>query len=170
MTSLTSFTSRQFIAVVVTAAIAITGFSSAPARAGQDDLNKALAALAGLAVLGVVIHNVREDDKKKRPRVVDRRYGPDDRHREEVRGGGDRKPSPRRVNRKLLPQKCLRSVDGRHSEERLQLFGQRCLERNYRYSDSLPRKCVRYFRTDGGTREGYGARCLKRKGYALARH
>lgn len=158
---------RHFIAIVVTSAIAITGFSAAPARAGQDDVNKALAALAGLAVLGVVIHNVREDDKKSKPRVIDRRYGPDDRFREEVRRGEKPRPLPRRANRKLLPQQCLRSVETR--EGRMHVFGQRCLERNYRFADSLPRKCEQKFRTDRGKRMGYGARCLSRRGYALAR-
>ena len=164
---MTFFSYRHFIAIIVTSAIAITGFSAAPARAGQDDMTKALAALAGLAVLGVVIHKVREDNKKRKPRVIDRRYGPEDRLREDVRRGVEPRPLPRRVNRKLLPQQCLRSVESR--EGRMRVFGQRCLERNYRFTDSLPRKCEQKFRTDRGKRVGYGARCLSRKGYALAR-
>ena len=153
---------RQFIAIVVTTAVAITGISAAPARAGQDDVAKALAALAGLAVLGVVIHNARDDDKKARRPVTDRRYGPDDRFREEARVGVGSWPHPRRVDRKLLPQQCLRKVKGK--DGRLHVFGQRCLKRNYRYAKKLPRKCVRRYLTERGVRSGYEARCLSRRG------
>lgn len=156
---MTHLSYRHFIALVVISAIAITGFSAAPARAGQDDLNKALAALAGLALLGAVIHHARDDDKKERRRVIDRRYDPYD--------PPISRPLPRRVERKILPQQCLRSVDAR--DGRLQVFGRRCLKRNYSYADSLPGKCKRRFRGKGEKRVGYEARCLRREGYALAR-
>lgn len=166
---MTHFTYRQFITAVVTAAIVITGFGAAPARAGQENVGKVIAALAGLAILGMLVRNAREDDDDKAgPRVVDRRFGPDDRLREEVRGGPEPRPLPRRVTRKLLPHQCLQSIDTRNGRSRV--FGQGCLERNYRHADKLPRKCIQKFRTDRGKRTGYDARCLSRDGYALARH
>jgi hypothetical protein len=154
------FSYRHFIATVAISAVAITGFSAAPARAGQDDLNKALAALAGLAVLGVVIHHVRDDDKKERRRVIDRRYDPYD--------PPISRPAHRRVDRKILPQHCLRSVDAR--DGRQHVFGRRCLKQNYNYVDSLPDRCKLRFRGNGEKRVGYGARCLHHAGYVLARH
>lgn len=159
---------RHFIALIVISAIAITGFSAAPAQAGQKDLNRALAALAGLAVLGVVIHEVRKDDRKESRRSVDRRYDRDDHLIERVYPGRPVKPLPRRVERKLLPQDCLRSVDAK--DGRLHVFGRRCLKRNYAYADRLPEKCERRFRAGGEKRVGYEARCLRREGYALARY
>jgi hypothetical protein len=36
--------------------------------------------------------------------------------------------------------------------------------------NSLPADCHRQVRTDRGWRQGYGARCLNRHGYQLARH
>lgn len=154
------FSYRHFIATVVISAVAITGFSAAPARAGQDDLNKALAALAGLAVLGVVIHYARDDDKKERRAVIDRRHDP--------YGPPTPRPLPPRVDRKTLPPHCLRSVEVRGG--RLDVFARRCLKRSYRYTDSLPGTCKLEFRGDGQKRVGYEARCLRHQGYVLARH
>ena len=173
---MTYLTYRQFIAAVITAAIVITGFSAAPARAGQNDLAKALAALAGLAVLGAVIKTVRDDDKKARPqREVRRtepvhRFGLDERNprhgRFEHREVKPR-PLPRRVHRKLLPQQCLHSVADKG--RRLRVFGQRCLERHYMHVKKLPRKCERRYSFERATHRGYDARCLSGKGYKLAR-
>mmetsp|Transcript_27755 Transcript_27755/g.51668 ORF Transcript_27755/g.51668 Transcript_27755/m.51668 type:complete len:159 (-) Transcript_27755:106-582(-) len=158
---MTHFASRHFIAAIAAAAISITGFSAAPARAGEDDLGKALAALAGLAVLGVVIKNSR-DDKKAKPHIPGDRIGRD------IRTGVHPRPLPPRVGHKLLPQRCLRSVQGR--DGRLRVFGERCLERHYHYTHRLPERCGTRFRTDRGVRYGYGARCLSRHGFQLARH
>ena len=54
---------RKFIATIAAASILITGFAAAPARANQDDLGRALAALLGVAIVGAVIH---ENKKKKK--------------------------------------------------------------------------------------------------------
>jgi hypothetical protein len=160
---------RQFIAAVAAAAVAITAFGAAPARAGNDNLGKALAALAGLAVLGVMIKNARDDKPTAQHQKI-YRYGDTGRDDRIGRGGDDRvhpRPLPPRVGYKLLPQQCLRSVDSR--DGRMRVFGQHCLERNYRHVNSLPNSCATRFRTERGTRHGYGARCLSRHGYQLAR-
>lgn len=158
---------RQFIATIAAVAIAITGFSAVPARAGNDDLGKALAALAGLAVLGVVIKNARDDDKRQshppRNDVYGHGYGSG---RDDFDGVRPR-PLPHRANQKLLPQQCLRSVNSWEGRQRV--FGQRCLERNYNFTQRLPRECLRRFQTDRGRGIGYEARCLSHYGYELAR-
>ncbi|WP_420012534.1 hypothetical protein [Tateyamaria sp.] len=159
--------SRQFIAAVAAAAIAITGFSVAPARAGDDDLGKALAALAGLAVLGVVIKNSRDDKKTKHGSDL-RDYPRDDRGTHGVHKRVHPRPLPPRVGHRLLPQRCLRSVQGR--DGRLRVFGERCLERHYNHVHRLPERCSTRFRTERGLRYGYRARCLSRHGFQLARH
>lgn len=160
---------RKFIAVIASLAIAITGFSAAPARAGSDELGTALAVILGLAVVGTVI-NKRNDEKKARRQE----------NRQQPRPHAGRRPpeyvqprprpphADRNVNRKLLPQKCLynmRTENGRS----IQAFGQRCLERNYRFTNSLPQRCSRRVWTRNGAGFAYGARCLNRNGYQLAR-
>ncbi|APX12993.1 hypothetical protein [Tateyamaria omphalii] len=142
---------RQFIGLVAAAAIAITGFSAAPARAGDDEVGAALAALLGLAIVGAVIHD-RNKDRKKR-HTVHTPVHP--------------KPVPKRVNRKLLPQQCLRSFHTNQGQRRV--FGQRCLHNHYQFAHSLPQTCRREFYTDRGWRRGYGARCMSRHGFQLAR-
>lgn len=144
---------RQFIGTIAAAAIAITGFTAAPARAGEDEVGAALAALLGLAIVGAVIHEKKKDKK---------------RHTVHTPVHPTPKPLPKRVNRKLLPAHCLRSFHTDHGKRRL--FGQRCLNKHYRYVDSLPYRCHREVFTDRGWRQGYGARCLNRHGFQLARH
>ncbi|MEO0669424.1 MAG: hypothetical protein AAFZ99_16050 [Pseudomonadota bacterium] len=140
----------RFISAIAALAIVVTGFSAAPARAGDDEAAAAIAALLGLAVIGAVIADKRKDKKE---RVVVHPKRP--------------KPLPPRVSRKLLPQHCLRSFHTDRGQRRI--FGQRCLHRNYGFVNSLPRQCHREFYTDRGWRQGYGARCLNRHGYQLAR-
>lgn len=145
---------RQFIGIIAAAAIAITGFTAAPARAGDDEVGAALAALLGLAIVGAVIHEKKKDKKK--------------RHTVHTPVHPKPKPLPKRVNRKLLPAHCLRSFHTDQGKRRL--FGQRCLHKHYRHVDSLPYRCHREVYTDRGWRQGYGARCLNRHGFQLARH
>ncbi|MCB4379679.1 hypothetical protein [uncultured Tateyamaria sp.] len=142
---------RQFIGTIAAVAIAITGFSAAPARAGDDEVGAALAALLGLAIVGAVIHEKKKD--KKRRHTVHTPVHP--------------KPLPKRVDRKLLPQKCLRSFNTDRGHRRI--FGQRCLNNHYKFARSLPAACHREVYTDRGWRRGYAARCLNRHGYQLAR-
>ncbi len=154
-------THRHFIATIAALAIAITGFSAAPARAGDDDVAKALAVILGLAVVGAAINN-RNDDKKARQHVyVPPRAKPN-------RGHVAPHHQPRHVDRKLLPQQCLFNLrtDGGHS---IQGFGHRCLSRNYQYTNSLPRECTRRVQTRHGYGYAYGARCMTQRGYQLAR-
>ncbi|WP_299608681.1 hypothetical protein [uncultured Tateyamaria sp.] len=142
---------RQFIGLVAAVAIAITGFTAAPARAGDDEVGAAIAALLGLAIVGAVIHDKKKDKKKRHS--VHRPVHP--------------KPIPKRVNRKLLPQQCLRSVPTDRGYR--QIFGQRCLNNHYRHVNSLPHACHRDVYTNRGWRRGFSARCLNRHGYQLAR-
>ena len=56
---------RKFIATVVATSILFTGFAAAPARANQEDVGRALAALRGIAIVGAVIHDSNKDNKAK---------------------------------------------------------------------------------------------------------
>jgi len=164
---------RKFIAVIASLAIVITGFSAAPARAGNDELGTALAVILGLAVVGTVI-NKRNDQKKARRQEYQQQPKPRVRPRHVQRQQEYIQPRPRprhvnrNVNRKLLPQKCLNNVRTENGR-RIQAFGQRCLERNYQFSNSLPQRCSRRVWTRNGAGFAYGARCLNKNGYQLAR-
>ena len=66
---------RKFIAAVVGAALAITAVGSSPVRADQD-LVRALAVIAGIAIVGKVIEDRIEDNDNRvsRNRYDDRYY------------------------------------------------------------------------------------------------
>lgn len=162
---------RRFIAAIAAASIVITAFGAAPARADEDDVARALAIILGLAVIGSAL----KDDNDARPvyRTYPRHprpiYRDNPRHARPIYRGDPRpRPVPPRVNRKLLPQQCLVSIQSKRGD-RARIFGQRCLEQNYRYVNRLPRDCATRIKTHRGWRYGYGARCLNRRGYALAR-
>lgn len=160
---------RQFIATIAAVAIAITGFSAAPARAGNDELATALAVILGLAVVGTAI-NKRNDDRKARQPVYQQPQKPraQPRHVQPQRGHIQPRPLPRQVNRKLLPQRCLFNLQTERGRN-IQGFGQRCLNRNYQFTNSLPQQCSRRVWTRNGWGYAYGARCLDKFGYQLAR-
>lgn len=155
---------KNFIATVAAVAIAITGLSAAPVRAGDNERAAALAAILGLALVGALVVD-RKSDKKKKAKAKKKveQYRSDRIYRTHPRP----RTLPPRVTRKLLPQECLRSF--RTDRGQARVFGQRCLNRHYDHVRSLPDKCHREFYTDRGWRQGFGARCLNRHGYQLAR-
>lgn len=151
---------HRFISAVAATAIAITGIGALPARAGNDDAARALALILGLAAISHVVSG-RYDNSGARSRVYrePKYYQP--------RPTTDLRPLPKRVSRKLLPQQCLRSFET--DRGRARLFSKPCLKRNYKHVRKLPESCERRVWTERGWRTGYGARCLSRQGYQLAR-
>lgn len=63
--------SRKFIAFVLASAIAVTGFTAAPARAGEKEIATIIAGVAALAIIAKTMDN--RDKHKARPQHVDRR-------------------------------------------------------------------------------------------------
>lgn len=156
---MTSAIHRKFISAVAGLSIAITGFAAAPARA-DEDVARALAAIVGLAIIGAAIKDARDDDKARK--TV--RKKPVVRHRQHVTP----RALPKRVNRKLLPQRCFRTFSNRNGQN-YAAFGHRCLSNHYTHVNSLPRQCLREAYGQRGLRTVYGARCLRNQGYQLAR-
>lgn len=159
---------RRFIATIAAASIAITAIGAVPAHAGDRDTVRALAAILGVAVVGKIIH---DNNKKKRANhqpapVYNPPYTAPPRHNP-PRYNPQPRPLPRHVNRKLLPKQCFQSFDTRRGK--IQMFGERCLQNNFRHVKSLPRNCQYKFGTPNGLRSGYEARCLRDAGYRLAR-
>ena len=54
---------REFIAAIISASIAITAFSANSAAAGDRDTANFLAGLAGLAIIGAIIHDSNKRTK-----------------------------------------------------------------------------------------------------------
>lgn len=167
---------RKFIATVAAASIALTAIGAVPAAAENFKAERALAAILGLAVVGAIVHENRKDKKHKpaQVHVTPKQKGHGHLGHKHVGQGYNPpvyhpapRPMPNRVNRKLLPQQCLRSMQSR--DGRVRYFGQRCLNRNFEFAHRLPQVCNYTFRTHKGTRRGYEARCLRDWGYRLAR-
>lgn len=150
---------KTIIAGVSAAAILLTALGAGPARAGDRDTERALAALVGLAVLGAIIADRRDDDRKSQAVTRNRPHH-----------GIEPRPLPRRAQRHLLPRDCLRVVRTDHGH-RERVFGGRCLRQSYAFADSLPRRCAQNLH--GGRGHGratvWNARCLQREGYRLSR-
>ena len=159
---------RKFIATVVSAAITVAVIGNAPARA-DDSLARALAAIVGVAVVGAVIQNQLEDDRNEK-RASKNRSGVRPahlHHRDRVINRAQQRKTPHRANRWLLPGDCLRSFNTGYA--RYRVFGKRCLEQTWGATGQLPNACKVKFRSNSKNRVGYGARCLRRAGYQLAR-
>ena len=162
--------SRKFIAAIVGAAITVTAVGTVPARANEDVL-RALAVIAGIAVVGKVASDrLSRDDRKNRivsKNRFDDSYFYDYSRDNRVIRRVEPRPLPRDVRRRLLPGECLRSWKTRYNRARV--FDEKCLRKNYAYTKSLPRACEVKVRAKNKKRRGYDVRCLRRNGYQLAR-
>jgi len=143
---------RKFIAAIVATAIAITGFSAAPARAG--DAEKILGGLAALAIIGAAVHHY--DKKKDRERTT-RRYTP----YQPVTP----RPLPPRVTRYDLPAQCLKQMRGYPGNQ--PLLGPKCLNKHYGHANTLPQMCRISFWNGKKNRQAYEPRCLRQQGYRV---
>jgi len=130
-------------------ALSVVMASAMPVRASdKDDL---IAALAALALLGVIISeaNNKKDSKKvehydgHRPTYPPHYYPP--------RG-------------ELIPAKCAIEVEGRDRRE-IVVYPENCL--NHYGIDRLPHRCAREIKVRGRRDRVYGAECLRDAGYRL---
>ena len=181
---------RKFIAAIISVSIAITAYSANSAAAGDRDTANFLAGLAGLAIIGAIIHDSNKKNKttnytsrdtytplpqqkhdyshRAPARQYKHKYGAPSRHRGNVHHQPKQRPLPHRVSRKVLPRNCLRNIDTRRGQQRI--FGNRCLNNNFRHVNKLPHACYTEVRSRGRWHHGYGARCLRNKGYSIARN
>jgi hypothetical protein len=154
--------SGKFIGSIVAAAIALTAFGANAVQADDrnTDLERAIAAILGVAIVGKIIHEKnKRDDRGKQHAQPHQGHG--------THAGVQPMPLPDRINKRLLPRQCFRSFHTRRGIYRG--FGERCLSNNFRYVNQMPRYCMDRIRTDRGPRRVYDARCLRDAGYRLAR-
>ncbi|MGR3761440.1 hypothetical protein ACUXV3_15100 [Roseobacteraceae bacterium NS-SX3] len=149
---------RKFIALILAAAIAVTGFSAAPARA-DNDVAKVLAGLALLGIVATAIKNRKDDGH-----AVSRSYQPHQPYnytppRQPV------KPLPPAVARYDLPASCLK-VFPRYSRSH-GLLGKGCLKKRYGHEHTLPQECRVTFWNGRRHHTGYKPGCLRHRGYRL---
>ena len=147
---------RKFIALIVSAAIAVTAFGATPARAG--DTERLLGGLAALAIIGAAIHH-HEKKSRNRTRVTATPPKPTIQ---------SMRPLPPRVARYDLPRHCLRQPSARRAAA--PLLGNRCLNRHYRYAASLPRVCRVSYWNGREKRHGFEPICLRQKGYRVVNY
>lgn len=151
---------RRFIGLVVSAAVGISAMA-APARADVNDYGKILAGLTLLAIIGKAI-----DDDNKGRHVTRNTYHNHTYKQQPVRP----KPLPPQVSSRYdLPGHCLKTfrTNGRDS---VRLFGRKCLQQNYRHTNSLPYACQFQFDRTNRSQTGYEPRCLRERGYRVARN
>lgn len=158
---------RKFITLIVAAAVAVTGLT-APARADGQDVARALAGVAALAIIGKIIHDSNKDDH-----VVTHQAQPNynytrPRHETHIHNYNKQKPVRPNFSRYDLPRHCLR--DYRVNRQHVRLFGANCLRKNYKYSGSLPYACQFQFNNRHGSHTGYEPLCLRERGYRTARY
>lgn len=148
-------------------AISLTLATTTPLHAqgmDRDDVGKLLFGLAAIAVIGTAIDRNRDRDRDRNrstrahqtPQTggIHRNNGWSELNREHQRATN---------SRRVLPRACLRTVETRFGDQRL--FGQRCLERNYRHVSRLPERCAVRVYTTNGPRSGFDPLCLREQGY-----
>jgi len=168
--------SRRFIATILAAAIAVTGFTARPAQANDaEKIVKFLGTAATIYIIGNAIKEARADDDRKDKKVHDQRYYRENRRDHAQRWQRDRwdqrdqRHHGARRDSRGLPAQCLLTGVPRRGDS-VQVFGARCVERNYRHARYLPAQCRAQMQTrERGVRTVYVARCLRRAGFDVAR-
>ena len=146
---------KSLIAGVAALSLA-TATPAAAQGLDREDMGKLLIGLAAVAVIGAAIENNNDrSDKSSTPVHDQHNWSGINRNN----NWSSLNNSPRRV----LPRSCVRRVETRFGTQRM--FGQRCLEQNYRHVNHLPARCTVRVYTDNGPRNGFDPRCLREQGY-----
>lgn len=143
---------RRFLAGLTAGAVALSVVlaSAMPVRA--DDNDDLVAALAALALLGVIISEVDKDKDDKKVEHHDDPYRP---------------PYPSQAYPERgtwIPAACTIEVEGRDHRQ-IVVYAESCLDRFG--IDRLPYRCAREIKYNGRRDWVYGAACLREAGYNL---
>lgn len=152
---------RKLSTSLIAASLVLTSFTTTPAIADERNTARVIATILGIAMVGKIIKDSRDDKRKVSLRPPEDPFAdPKPDHPLKPR------PLPRRADTKLLPSYCLQSYDGLDGV--VNMFDRDCLEQNYRFVDYMPLHCEQVVDTFDGFREGFEARCLRHTGYRLA--
>lgn len=154
---------RQFIALVLSAALAVTGMTAQPAHAGNDDVAKWI---AGLAVLGIIGAAIADDRKKSSRQTYQQNNVQKFKHTPKKY---KHKSKKHRRNHMALPARCR--VTERMQGKEVRGFRRGCLKRHDVDVRNLPRHCALKVRDrqTGNRRVIYTSRCMRQQGYSVAR-
>ncbi|MEJ6399165.1 hypothetical protein [Yoonia sp. 208BN28-4] len=143
----------------------------APAPAAADINEREVGQLLfGLVVAGIIGKAISDTNRRDNDRREEARQAPVQERHDTLRPLRPQQPAfnDRLAGaRDVLPSSCLRRHDTQRGVQRI--FGQRCLERNYRHARSLPDQCQIRLRTYDGPRQGYAPSCLRDFGYRIDR-
>lgn len=154
---------KSFVAGITALSLALT--SAAPVSADgldREDVGKLLLGLVAIAAVGAAVENNRREEEQA--------------EQTQTRGSGSwadlnhprwRQDNRHDLRRLTLPYGCLQTVDTRFGD--LRLFGDHCLQRNFRYAADLPQRCAVRVYSDRGPRDGYDPLCLHEQGYRTNR-
>ncbi|WP_341368029.1 hypothetical protein [Yoonia sp. BS5-3] len=148
---------------VITAVTALSLATATPAAANgldREDVGKLLIGLAAVAVIGSALEN--SDDSAATPVQHGNSWNGINRDNDWSRLNSNTQRS-----RRVLPADCLRRVETRFGVQRM--YGQRCLERNYRHVNSLPERCEVRVYSSNGPRTGFDPVCLRERGFVSDR-
>lgn len=152
---------RKFITLISAAAIAVAGLTASQAQAGDKRTRNLILGATTLAIIGAAIANADRDDD--RPSAHSHGHGHGHAHDSDYprgpRAGIHPRPLPPRVMLSELPQRCSFTAGTNTGTHRF--FEKRCLERNYRHANRLPRDCRRTVRLGSRKVEAYGGGCLR---------
>lgn len=158
---------KSLTAGVLALSLTFTSLTPAPAMASQNQFSEqdALLGLLTLFLVGAAIHHSNKDDAPAPPPAPapDPFEDPFDDPFEEP----FEEPF---AHWREMPLECLRHATRRNGNQ-ITYYGQRCMERNYDFADTLPEVChVRFRRNDGRRRQGYRRTCLQDHGFRVNQH
>ncbi|MGI9369544.1 MAG: hypothetical protein ACR2O2_11980 [Ruegeria sp.] len=157
---------KKFIALIVAAAVTVTGLSVSRAQAA--DAHDILGGLAAIALLGAAIKrystNTRPAHNQNVSRYSDHAYNAPSvqPHRNQT---NHIRPLPEAVKRYDLPQRCLKTFDT--YSNRRPLLGTNCLNKHYKHAAKLPQACKVGFWNGKQVKHAFEPACLRQKGYRV---
>ncbi|WP_417258676.1 hypothetical protein [Celeribacter sp.] len=150
----------KFTAGLMAFSISVAAYA-APARAGDEDVARAVGGLLTLFVVGKLIH---ESNKSSTPVAA-----PQPTHKPHNNKGhnGPSRHKAQPYSHFDIPAQCVVKVDRRHGAD-TSIAVERCLDKTRRSNAPLPKRCETDIRAKSGTVEGYDMSCLGRFGYKVA--
>lgn len=148
--------SLKFITGILTVSATIATLSAAPAKAADaDDVARFLGAAATLYIIGKALdgdaraHVSIGTGGYNTPRIVNRHATP-----------------KAHAGERALPRVCLREVKGADTKF---VMSRKCLKKNYHNASSLPKACRIDVRNKNKVFNVFSVRCLRGRGYEVAR-
>jgi hypothetical protein len=152
-------------------ALSLVLIPAAPVQADSNEgLNRALLGLLAAGAIGLAISEsqnktvnttVRNEPRSNSPANTHRRDNAQRAHRDNRQTQSTRRVDP-------LPSRCFRQIELGNGRTQ-SVFTERCLDRRYDDTASLPRQCMTRLGGRDGSRRGYEASCLRDRGFRTDR-